>query len=122
MRPVIAGIGLELSSIEPPRQGVVPDAAQVGRNVVAGRTIRGTGRGRDPRGAKDGMVTIVSNDGVAHIATLPDTVKSVFLFAEIPATDKLAEITADGAHRPDMGRSRPAAASQGLYIERGRWD
>ena len=81
---------------------VVPDAAQVRGNVVAGRTIGRTLGERDPGGAKDGMVSIVSDDSVAHGTTLADAVKPVFLFPEIPAADKLAEIAADGAHCPDM--------------------
>ncbi len=45
---------------------------------------------------------------MAHFTTLSETVEPVVFFAEIPAPDKLADVAADRAHRPDMRRSCPA--------------
>ena len=54
------------------------------------------------------VVSVFPDHCMAHSTALSDTVKPVVLFPEVPAPDKLADVAADGAHRPDMRRSCPA--------------
>ena len=57
--------------------------------------------------AEDGVVAVVAGDGVAGGAALADAEVVVIRVAEEPAADHLADVAADGAHLPEVGRSRP---------------
>ena len=75
--------------------------------------------------AEDGVIPVVSVDGIAPSAAFSEAGKAVVLVTVVPAPDILADVAADRAHLPQVGGGGPARGlCQGrvrIHDSRCRW-